>query len=250
MIGVRRVWLKKATLAAGAWVLPVLVGCTAIPGESSDPLFTVPPTKAAPASSVGNAPTDEPIRYPADNIWAFLASTPGLQDRASSLEEATQFAELVVIGSIAAIERGEAYGAPGEDPAWTAEAVIRVDEVLAGSPPSTDTVVVPFVLVVGGVSYPEKEFDDVSSSIPEGSAVLWLYSWQQYFERSGTEVPDWLKGADRTDRFRLIGGDGFMRIEGASVIAPGYSIGWPRDVSGGELIDVKASVMAAAAATD
>lgn len=227
----------------------LIAGCTSIPGASSDAMPSRPPE--ASQKPVGEGPpTDEPIRYPADNMWAFLASTPGLQDRASSLDEATQFAELVVIGSIEAIERGEAYGAPGEDPAWTAEVSIRVDEVLAGSLPSSGSVVMPFVLVVGGDIYPEKEFEDVSSSIPAGPAVLWLYSWQQYFERSGTEVPDWLKGADRADRFRLIGGDGFMRIEGDRVIAPGYSTGWPRDVSGSELIDVKASVVAAATATD
>jgi len=234
-------------IVAGIALL-LIAGCTSIPGASNDALLPSRPPDASEKPVAEAPPTDEPSLYPADNMWAFLASTPGLQDRVSSLEEATQFAELVVIGSIEAIERGVAYAAPGEDPAWTAEAIIRIDEVLAGGVQTSDSVVVEFVLVVGGDLYPEKEFEDVTASIPKGRAVLWLFSWQQYFERSGTDVPDWLKGANRTDRFRLIGGDGFMRIEGDRVVAPGYSTGWPTDLSRSQVADLKESVAAAAAA--
>jgi len=237
--------LMAARLAAVSLLL--IAGCTSIPVATGGAPLTPPPVEVTADPDREAWPTDVSIRYPADNVWAFLASTPGLQDRASSLAEATQFAELVVIGSIDAIERGAAYGAPGEDPVWTAEAIIRVDEVLAGNPSTSESVVVPFVLVVGGDLYPEKEFQDITASIPKGRSVLWLFSWQQYFERSGSDVPDWLKGANRTDRFRLIGGDGFMRIEGDRVVAPGYSTGWPTDVSRTPLAELMESVAAAAA---
>lgn len=246
MTDVRRGPLPMAARLAGM-ALFLIAGCTSVPGATGGAPPTPPPVVATADPDGEASPTDEPIRYPADNVWAFLASTPGMQDRASSLAEATQFAELVVIGSIEAIERGAAYGAPGEDPAWTAEAIIRVDEVLAGIPSTSESVIVPFVLVVGGDLYPEKEFEDITASIPKGRAVLWLFSWQQYFERSGTDVPDWLKGANRTDRFRLIGGDGFMRIEGDRVVAPGYSTGWPTEFSRSQVADLKESVAAAAA---
>ena len=171
--------------------------------------------------------TEEPIFYPADNMWAFLATMPGLQRRSETLAEAVSFSDTVVVGRYVGVERGERYGSD-----WTATALIAVDSISKGSPKvGPDGILrVEFVLVVGSQEYPEKEFADLERSIPKDPALLFLFSWDAYFKLINDGIPGWSERKDLGEVYKTIGGDGAMRIVDGRIEPPSYIDGWPTDL--------------------
>jgi hypothetical protein len=172
-------------------------------------------------------------------MWAFLASMPGLQRRADSLEGAVDFAELVVVGRYVGVERGGLYGADA-----TAVALIAVDTVAKGVPElGPDRLLrVEFVLVVGAQSYPEKEFADLQRSIPGDPALLYLFSWASYLELINGGLPAWEAREDLASIYKTIGGDGAMRIVDGRLVPPSYVDGWPTTLRGADVEAVLDSI--------
>lgn len=131
-------------------------------------------------SAVGPGVSPLPvIYYPADNVWAFLASSPNLYLRFDSLEAAARGSDTVVVGKIVAFDKGGSYRVPGAVPEWHAIARVKPEMTLTGAPTldAAGSIAVEFVLVVGGDSYPDKELADLEASLPHGSALLFLQSW-------------------------------------------------------------------------
>jgi len=165
-------------------------------------------------------------------MWAFLASTPGLQRQANSLAEAVDFSDLVVVGRYVGVERGGQYG---EDA--TAVALIAVDSVAKGVPNLGSDVLlrIEFILVVGSPTYPEKEFADLQRSIPKDPALLYLSSWQSYLGQLNQQFPGWSARQDLATIYKTIGGDGAMRVVNGRIDPPSYVDGWPTTLRGAEV---------------
>jgi hypothetical protein len=203
----------------------ILAACSAAPLEVG----------AGPQASAAQTPVAEsagPITYPSDNMWAFLASTPGLQRQTDSLAEAVDFSDLIVVGRYVGVERGGQYG---EDA--TAVALIAVDSVAKGVPKlGPDGVLrVEFVLVVGSPTYPEKEFADLQRSIPQDPALLYLSTWETYLMSLTQQFPGWSARKDLASIYKTIGGDGAMRIINGRMAPPSYVDGWPAALRGAEI---------------
>ena len=84
-------------------------------------------------------------------------------------------------------------------------------------------------------------------SIPKHSAVMFLQSWESYFDMSGTAVPAWLAGLDSPDYFRTIGVDGAIRVVEGKLDPPTHEESWTQALKGVSLDD--ASQLVAEAAT-
>ena len=152
-------------------------------------------------------------------MWGLLSTSSGTPSGAASLREAEALADLVTVGRFVGLERGDGYGAPDEGVGWYAIALIEVESTIKGTPAlgEDDLLRVPFLLTLGAPggsspTYPEMEFGDLMRSIPRDPALLFLTTWSSYFDRAGTEVPDWLADLDRPDIYRTIGADGAVRV--------------------------------------
>lgn len=186
-------------------------------------------------------PGEELISYPPDNMWAFLATTPGLQARAQTMTDAVAFADAVIVGRYVTVERGGCYGSDR-----TAVAVIDVDTVVKGEPQRgpDGRVRIEFVLVVGSGGYPEKQFEDLQRSIPTDPALLLLQSWATFLESWGVDTPGWAQRDDLDAVYRTIGGDGAMRIVDGRIEPPPYIEGWPTLLKGRGATEVIAEISA------
>ncbi|MBA2701229.1 MAG: hypothetical protein H0U58_05930, partial [Chloroflexi bacterium] len=103
---------------------------------------------------------------------------------------------------------------------------------------------VPFLLVLGAPgstegAYPEKEFTDLSRSIPKDPALLFLSTWASYFDRAGGGVPDWLADLDRSDIYRTIGADGAVRVIDGDLQPSPYAETWVSSLGGRTIADVR-----------
>lgn len=129
---------------------------------------------------------------------------------------------------------GPGYGPAGGSQGRYAIALIHVQTVVKGTPilGSDGLLRIPFMLVMGADRYPEKEFTDLQRSIPADPALLYLYSWADYFDLAGAEVPGWLDDLDDPAKYKTIGGDGAFRVVGGRVRSPAYWEGWPLDCDG------------------
>lgn len=218
----------------------ILAGCYGVPGAEPVSVDPAPVGSAPPVEEQPAGETAGPLTYNPGSMWSFLASMGEDMRRAETLAGAVNFAELIVVGRYIGIERGAAYGSD-----WTAVALIAVDSVVKGTPElgSDGLLRVEFVLAVGG-SYPEKPFADFQRSIPKDPALLYLFSWASFFDLTGEVVPDWRAGIDRTDRYKTIGNDGAMRVVDGK-IAAAYVDGWPTDLQGLGIEQVKDQIRAA-----
>lgn len=221
-----------------------VAACSVGPGadpSGSEPSFVASGVPLPSASVV--AIEEEPITYPADNMWAFLATMPGLQRRSESLAEAVAFSDAVVVGRYVGVERGGQYGSDS-----TAIALIAVDSIAKGSPKigSDGFLRVEFVLVVGSPKYPEKEFADLQRSIPKDPALLYLFSWDSYFKLIKDDIPGWSNRSDLSDVYKTIGGDGALRIVDGRIEAPSYVDGWPTALEDAPIASVVTQIRAAA----
>ena len=191
--------------------------------------------------------SDQAIRYPADNMWAFLASTPDLQRGFGSLHKAVAGSDAVVVGRFVGLERGQSYSVPGAAvSSWHAIALIQPDEVISGKAnlDARGLLRVEFVLVVGGKEYPEVEFANLSASIPGGPALLFLVTMATYFDRAGGDVPEGFESLYSTEIYRTVGGDGAIRIENGVMEPPSYIDGWPLALAGIAMSDVETTIRA------
>ena len=228
-----RAWLqlgRVGLVVALGFLLSACYGLEAPAGDSA--------TDAAPAASSGD------VKYPADNMWAFLSSTPGLERSYEDLAAAVTGSDAVVVGRFVGLERGSAFAVPGEVPGWHAIAEIQLDQVLKGTPPleAGSTIRVDFVLVVGGKDYPETTFANLTRSMPAGAALLFLDSWATYFSRAGGDIPEGFEALNSKELYRTIGGDGAIRIEQGLLSPPDYVDGWPQDLKGLAIDTVEAQI--------
>lgn len=152
-------------LAIASAMVVSLAGCSA-PGASEqvqaplEPASIVSPKAssertASPPTAVSLAcraiPEEETALYPPQTSWDPLATSAGNNSGATTVVEAAEQAEFVIVGRYVGLERGGAYGAPGEDVGWYAVAQIHVDRVIAGDATiSGGTLRVPFLLAMGG----------------------------------------------------------------------------------------------------
>lgn len=234
-----RSWAGVARISILSLLLGVVLSACYGPGALSvDP-------------STGTTPiaTNDLVRYPPDNMWAFLSSTPGLQRGYEDLAGAVAGSDAVVVGRFVGLERGPAYAAPGEIPGWHAIARIQVDTVLKGTPTlmADGTVHVQFVLVVGGTGYPDETFANLNQSIPDGPALLFLDTWATYFSRAGGDLPKGFEALDSREIYRTIGGDGAIRIDQGLMSPPEYVDGWPLDLKGAPIDAVEKQIRSLAA---
>lgn len=171
-------------------------------------------------------------------MWGFLSTSAGTPSGATNVQDAAALSDVVLVGRFVGIERFEGYGAPGEGVGWYAVALIDVDSSLKGSPTLGDDGLlrVPFLLGLGApeseAGYPEKQFADLSRSIPSDPALLFLTTWAAYFARAGTEVPDWLTDLNRPDIYRTIGVDGAVRVVDGVLQPMPYSETWDSNLEG------------------
>lgn len=224
-------------------VIAALIGACSRPGAVV-PATPAPVSAGTPSVATrGPGASAEPITYAPDNMWAFLASMPGLQRRSDSLAEATRFADVVVVGQYVGLERGGQYGSDS-----TAIALIDVQTVAKGLPSlSSDGLLrVEFVLVVGSQSYPQKEFADLQRSIPAEPALLYLFTWASFFQLTGDKVAGWSDRTDLANVYKTIGGDGAMRVVNGRVEPPPYVDGWAAELAGRPITDILSEVSAAA----
>jgi len=220
------------TASIGASVAPIATP-DGVVIESASPTFVDPNPVNPPVVS------DPPLTYPADNMWGFLSTSAGTPSGTGNLREAAALSDLVLLGRFVGLERGGGYGAPNEGVGWYAIALIDIESRLQGNPSlgQDGLLRVPFLLALGvpgdnEPAYPEKEFADLSRSIPKDPALLFLSSWTAYFDRAGTEVPAWLADLDRSDIYRTIGADGAVRVvDGVLQTAP-YSESWNSSLNG------------------
>ena len=174
-------------------------------------------------------------------MWALLASMGEGMRRADTLSEAVDFAEVVVVGRYLGIERGARYGSD-----TTAVALIDVDAIVKGPPVlGPDGLLrVEFVILTGPGDYPEKQFADLERSIPRDPALLYLFSWASYLDLIGDPLPSWA-GIDNIDRYKTIGNDGAMRVVNGLIEPPPYIDGWPTELRGIGIEQVKDQIRAA-----
>lgn len=160
------------------------------------------------------------------------------------MEDAVALSDVVAVGRFVGLERGDGYGAANEGVGWYAVALIEVDSTMKGTPSLSDDGLlrVPFLLALGAPgaesAYPEKEFADLSRSIPSDPALLFLTTWAAYFDRAGTEVPDWLATLDRADIYRTIGTDGAVRMVDGTLEPSPYSETWDSTLEGQTVEDL------------
>lgn len=215
----------------------LVAGCSDPGGAPGAPVREPSAAAAIPTDAVASPPqtslvpiaSEEPITYPPDNVWAFLAT--GGRSGATGLDDAIERADLVVVGRIETIDAGEAFGPNDDELGWYAVATLAIDRVIHGDAPA-DSIQVPFMLVFGGDRYPNKELRDLQRSLPRDPALLFLRSWSTYFERSGAEIPAWLAGLDRPDIYRTIGIDGAIRVTDGVLDPPTYEDFWTRSLAG------------------
>lgn len=241
-------------------VVAALTACVAEPGASGAPVESATADTALPVATllVGQTPASQPtpepepsgalpgpITYAPDSIWAFLATTPGQENAATTLEEATHRAEAVVVGRFVDLEPGNGYGAPGEPVGWYAIAIVEPQVVVKGPVHLIrNRLRIPFLMTLGPKAFPEKEFADMSRSLPADPALLFVDSWATFFGRFNAEVPAWLDPLDRDDSYRTIGGDGAIRVVGGRLEPPLYNDGWPAALRGATLPDAVSRIQA------
>jgi hypothetical protein len=196
-------------------------------------------TPGDPDPVVYSTATDAPVTYPPDSMWGFLSTSAGTPSGAASIDDAIELSDLVAVGRYVGIERGSGYGAPGEGVGWYAIALIDVDVALRGDPRLGDDGLlrVPFLLALGVPGdekpvYPEKEFADISRSIPKDPALLFLRAWSTYFARADAVVPDWLGELDRPDIYRTIGVDGAVRLAYGALTPSPFAETWVSSLDG------------------
>lgn len=179
-------------------------------------------------------------------MWAFLATTPDQLKGTQSLAEAADLAQVVVVGRYAGVEEGDGYGPPGEAVGWYAVALIEPISILKGAPATDERgyMRVPFMLVIGGSSYPEQEFANLTQSLPRDRALLFLSSWAAHFERAETVVPDWLSDLATPDQYKTIGGDGAFRVSDGRLMPLAGVDGWPEELRDADLDDVADQIRA------
>lgn len=189
---------------------------------------------------------------PPQSAWDRLAT--GGSNGATSLPEATSFADLVLVGRWAGSERFGSLGDPGDAQlGHYAVAVIRVDRLIHGAlpPGCVDLVRVPFLLEFGsaGSPYPESAFTALERTRPEDPAMLFLRSWAGTWDRAGGELPEWVAPLDRYDIYRTIGLDGALPLEDGSVSDVVFENDmpvWRLDLAGKGLDAVTSQIVAAA----
>lgn len=225
--------MRTKLLLALACLAVLGLGCTTSAGAGTSQVAASSTATAEPVPSATSVPepseTEEPIHYPPYNVWNLLAS--GGPSGADDVAEAVGLADTVLLGTMSGIVEGEAYGPNENELGWYGVATIDVQEVIAGADPG-DTVTVPFILVIGGDRFPEKELADLQRSIPEGPALLFLRSWQTYFDHSGTDIPGWLDALDRPDIYRLIGQDGAILVVDDAMAPPTHEEYWNHEFRG------------------
>lgn len=214
---------------------------------------------SAPASTRVPSPPDPSAQDSADpsyspqHTWNALA-TGFSNSGATSLDEATAMSEIVVVGRFVGLERGKAYGAPGEDIGWYATALIEIDEVLSGDPAIKQgtRVDAPLMLTMDSPesTYPVIALSEMERSRPDQPAVLFLVSWATVWDRIDTKVPDWLKDLDRYDLYRTIGIDGALPLEDgvvSGVVNEADLAKWRVDAAGASLASVAEAIAASEA---
>lgn len=110
-----------------AAVVVAVVAAVALAPRGSDP-----PSEGPSSTSTSVGPETEPP----------VAEVSSDAPRLASLAELVAAADLVVRGEVEATERGRTFGAPGGASLVSRLATLRVDEVLAGTPPQAGTVLV------------------------------------------------------------------------------------------------------------
>lgn len=229
-------------------VAVLMIACSGVPGASAEPSSPLEQPLPSGLDEEPAGETEGPITYPPDNMWSFLSTTPGLEAQGTTLIEAVEFAEVIVVGRMVGVERGDGYGAPGEGVGWHAIALIDPDEAIKGTPlvEADGLIRVQFLHVIGDDTFPAKEFADLERSIPRDPAVLFLYSWASYYERAGLEVPDWLAATNVADRYRTIAGDGHLRVVDGRVQPPAFmDDAWPAAYRGVPLHEFAALIKGA-----
>ncbi len=239
MIGPRRPVAKRPLLVLLFAV--ILAACYGAPAAETIPAQAAPVASPPPVDGRPAGETAGPIMYPPDTMWAFLSTMPDLHRRAGTLAAAVDFAEVVVVGRYAGVERGARYGSD-----TTVVALIEVQSVVKGTPNlGPDGLLrVEFVIVNGPGGYPEKVFADLERSIPRDPALLYLFSWASYLDLIGDALPSWA-GIDRADRYKTIGGDGAMRVVNGKIEPSPHVDGWPTELRGLGIEQVKDQIRAA-----
>lgn len=181
----------------------------------------------------------------------------GMNSGAQTVLEASSLAEVVVVGRWVAVEPDKGYGAPGESlVGWYATALIEVDQVLKG-PADIQVgahVRVPFELgmSLAGGTYPESQVAEADKTRPPGSALLFLESYSTFWDRTNTDVPDWIRDLDKPDLYRLIGADGAVPLVGEAVSDVVYETEmppWRLEAAGQDLSTLSADIVVAAPST-
>jgi hypothetical protein len=90
------------------------------------------------ADGSGSSAREEVASEPAEELVEVTSDAP----RYPSLDELVAAADLVVRGEVASTERGRTFGQPGGSTIVSRLATLRIDEVLAGTAPRADTVLV------------------------------------------------------------------------------------------------------------
>ena len=222
----------------------LVAACSVGPGGQLASPGSTAPTDALLPSAVATGIGEEAITYPADNMWAFLATMPGLQRRSDTLAAAVAFSDIVAVGRFVGVERGAQYGSDS-----TAVALISLNSVAKGSPKlgSDGLLRIEFVLVVGSQRYPEKQFADIQRSIPKDPALLYLFTWESYFKLVHEKLPGWSDRTDLGSVYKTIGGDGAMRIVDGRIDPPSYVDGWPMSLRDSPIETVMTRIRAAVA---
>lgn len=242
--------LVSGALVGSAWACSAPSGANV---HGSDPV-EVAPTHASLAPD-GSATTGFPepsaspeATFPAQSYWDRLAI--GANSGAQTIGEAAEMAELVVIGRWIESVRDKGYGAPGEIVGWYATATIEVEEVLGGGADVEigDEIQVPFLVGFGvlGSTFPDAQLIALETNRPTEAAVLFLRSWSTFWDRTETDVPDWLADLDRPDRFHLIGTDGALPLVDDAVSDVVYEIdmpAWRIEMAGRDRADVSAMIL-------
>lgn len=232
------------------WIALLTAACSVAPGVSSIPNSSAPTSPATadpgtpapviePSPQASKGVIDPPISYSPDHMWGFLSTSAGTPSGARSLQDAAALADVVIVGHFKGIERGGGYGAPGEGVGWYATALIEIESTLKGKPEVDDggLLRVPFLMVleaptVADSAYPDKAFEDLSRSIPDDPALLFLRTWKNYFDRAGTEPPSWLADLYRSDLYRTIGADGAVKVVNGILEPSQYSETWDSSLKG------------------
>jgi hypothetical protein len=219
----------------------VAAGCaTEAPGGS--PVAKVRPGHSHVGSSA--LPVEPPAHTPAQ-IWRLLSTSAGTHSGARTLDEAVAHSEVVIAGRLVELAPGGGYDS-GDSVGWYGLATFEVEMVLHGADVDTgDMVVVPFLVTMGvpGSVYPSSELAALRRSMPKDAALLFLVSWATFWDRTDTDVPDWLAGLDRPDLYRTIGAEGGLALVDGVVVDQGVSDAaypaWARRLTGLSLTEIQ-----------